>query len=156
MTILTFIILALAVYRLTHFIVFDKLFEPIRKHFVTRDFVDFQLTYTLQGGDIRRFIGQIINCYWCTGIWVSALFIVGVYTVPEITTAISWLYALAAAAALIETKLLKSVGMPLEMVEVPTTLEDDPLTAARGIKNAIIISSIIWVIIGGIVLVVIT
>ncbi|MDF2652126.1 MAG: hypothetical protein K0Q73_7931 [Paenibacillus sp.] len=139
-TILTFIILALAVYRLTHFIVFDKLFENIRKNFVTRGFDGQNITFTLQGGNVRRFIGSILNCYWCTGIWVSGLFIVGVYTVPQVTTAISWLYALAAVAALIETKLLKSVGAPLEMKEVKATLEEDPLTTARGIINGLIIT----------------
>jgi hypothetical protein len=147
MNIPTFIILALAVYRITHLIVFDKIFEPIRKHFVTRGFDGQNITYTLQGGFVRRYIGKIINCYWCTGIWASAGFVYGLHANSKVTTFIACIFALAAFAAITETFLLKSVGMPLEMKEVSNEIETDDLGPARGIINGLLLSIPLWAII---------
>ncbi|MBD0381240.1 DUF1360 domain-containing protein [Paenibacillus sedimenti] len=150
MTPFTFLLLALAVYRLTHFIVFDKLFERVRSQFVKRGFDGQNITFTLQGTGIRRFIGQIINCYWCAGIWVSALFIVGYLTAPTVAFYIAAVLALAAVQSIGETLILKASGMPLEMTPTgPATHEEDGLGVARGFVNAVIITVGIAVIIAG-------
>lgn len=74
---MTLLIIFLAAYRLTHLVVFDKIFEPIRNLFVRRYYVKYSdglvVRYELQGGEIRQFVGKIMNCFWCAGIWVSAL-----------------------------------------------------------------------------------
>ncbi|MDR6884876.1 DUF1360 domain-containing protein [Bacillus sp. 3255] len=155
MTILTFIILALAVFRITHFIVYDKIFEPVRNNFVTRDFIDYQFTYTLQGGSVRRFIGSVMNCYWCAGIWVSAVLIGSYLIAPTITFYVGLIFALSSIQAILETGVLKLVGMPLDMVEVKAEIEEDPLSAARGIKNALFLSLIFYLVVTFIALIVI-
>jgi hypothetical protein len=122
---LDFVIFCLAAYRVTHFIVFDKLFEPVRGLFVKRKFETIPygdgkqvkvVFFTLQGGELRRVIGSIINCFWCAGIWVSLLMITAYLW---FTPFMFWVYAALAAAAalsLIETAWAKVVGFP-EMVE---------------------------------------
>ncbi|CAH1215240.1 hypothetical protein PAECIP111891_04236 [Paenibacillus allorhizoplanae] len=153
MNLLTFIILSLAVYRLTHLLVIDKIFEPIRRYFVIRNFASKPFpTYTVQGGVLRRFIGKMLVCHWCSGIWVAAVIAFGFYRPLDIKTSIILTFALASVQSLIETKWMKSVGYPdMEEVKNPliqTAEEDDPLSAARGIINGIIISSLFWVALG--------
>lgn len=149
MTILTFIILSsLAVYRITHLLVIDKIFEPVRKYFVIRDFKSEPYpTYSLQGGAVRKFIGRMLVCFWCSGIWVSAVVAFGFYRPFDLKTSILLTFALAAVQSLIETVWAKSVGYP-EMAEAPKPEVDDPLSAARGIINGIILSSIFWIALG--------
>lgn len=109
-----FIILSLAAYRLTHLVVFDQIFTPIRDLFVTRDSPN--KTFTLQGGRLRRFIGNILKCPWCAGLWVSALIIISYHYFETITYQICLLLAIAAIQSLMETGWMKSVGFP-EMKE---------------------------------------
>lgn len=113
---LTFLILALATYRITHLLVYDKVFEPIRNFFVIRIFVAKTtgpcIYFELQGCRLRRFVGMILNCPWCAGVWVST----GVILLNQLGP--SWLYfiwVIAAAAAmqsLLETAWIKAVGYP--------------------------------------------
>ncbi|QGQ97026.1 DUF1360 domain-containing protein [Paenibacillus psychroresistens] len=110
MTSLTLIILALACYRLTHLIVFDLIFAPIRDLFVTRDFET--MTFTLQGGRIRSVIGRILICPWCSSLWVSVLITISYYYFESITYWICLLLTLSAFTSLIETAWMKSVGFP--------------------------------------------
>lgn len=117
---LTFVILALATYRLTHLIVYDKVFDPVRRLFVVRFMGEFNgkphLCYSLQGGHVRRFIGSIMVCHWCSGIWVSAA-VVGIHRlVPETTDTLFLILAIASVQSLLESGWSKSVGLPPEMV----------------------------------------
>ncbi|MCP1306428.1 DUF1360 domain-containing protein [Paenibacillus tyrfis] len=110
------IIFCLAAYRITHFLVFDKVFDPIRNFFVTRDYGGPIPTFMLQGGAARRYFGKLLNCHWCTGIWVSFAMVGFNWAFHD---AASWFFlALAAAAvlSLIETCWTKTVGFP-EMIE---------------------------------------
>lgn len=112
LSVLDFIIFSMAAYRLTHLLVFDKIVEPIRNLFVKRDFSGPVPTFTLQGGKLRRFIGKLLNCHWCAGIWVAGGMALTYRMFPG---AANWIFlALAAAAALslIETAWLKIVGFP--------------------------------------------
>lgn len=74
-TLYEFLLLGLASYRLTHFIVFDRLGYALRSPFVTKD-------DRPRGHGIRRKIGEGISCYWCTGIWVSSLLYTGFWLFP--------------------------------------------------------------------------
>lgn len=69
------IVLALASYRLTHFIVFDRLGRILR-----RPFADEEERPT--GSGWRRTIGEGITCYWCAGIWSSILLYLGFQLFP--------------------------------------------------------------------------
>ena len=50
------LLLILASFRLTHLIVMDDIMAPFRNLWARRPFVH-----------------ELVNCYWCCGIWVSAL-----------------------------------------------------------------------------------
>ncbi len=52
---LELVLLILASFRLTHLVVFDSITEGLRD--VLKD---------------RPFMGALVSCYWCAGIWVSA------------------------------------------------------------------------------------
>lgn len=117
-TLFDFIIICLAAYRLTHLLVFDKIFEPVRNLFVTREFNGplRAVTYTLHGGRLRRFIGKMLNCHWCAGIWVSFGLVLACRAAYDVTIWICLALAAAAFLSLIETAWTKAVGMP-EMKE---------------------------------------
>lgn len=114
---LTVLIMILSAYRITHLVVFDKVFEPIRnlfvrRHYLAHEYGGFHVFFELQGGKVRRFIGQIMNCFWCAGVWVSAV-VVALYVFGP--TWITWVYiALAAAGVIgiIETWWTRAVGYP--------------------------------------------
>jgi hypothetical protein len=106
---LALIILSLAVYRLTHLIVFDKIFEPIRNLFVIRDF--YYMEFWLQGGTFRRAIGMIMICPWCSSLWVSFILTIAYYQQLSIFIFLQVL-AYSAVASLIETAWMKFVGFP--------------------------------------------
>ncbi|WP_409346800.1 DUF1360 domain-containing protein [Paenibacillus sp. MBLB4367] len=111
-TLIDFMIFSLAAYRLTHLLVFDKIFEPVRNCFVTRDFTGKTPTFTLQGGRLRSFIGRMLICHWCAGIWVSFGMAAAWWAIGSV---MEWAFlALAAAAvlSLIETHWTKAVGYP--------------------------------------------
>lgn len=50
------LLLILASFRLTHLVVFDTITEPLRG--ALKD---------------RPFLGPLIECYWCAGVWISLL-----------------------------------------------------------------------------------
>ena len=80
---MTWIYLALfvfATFRLTRLIVFDKITAFIRKPFhkivEDQDEQGDTVTYLeIKGKGLQRWIGELLSCYWCTGIWCA----VGIY-----------------------------------------------------------------------------
>lgn len=114
----TFIILCLASYRITHLLVFDTIFYPIRNRFVIRYFEmdystrQYKAYFKLQGGRFRQFIGKILLCFWCAGVW-SAIGITALYAVaPDITIWLMYILAIAAVQSLMEQGWTKAVGYP--------------------------------------------
>jgi Protein of unknown function (DUF1360) len=65
------ILLILAGFRLVRLLVFDRIFEPLRDWFAMRKSSDNYLpSFFIR---IRQFIGAMLQCYWCAGIWSAAL-----------------------------------------------------------------------------------
>ncbi|WP_160720805.1 DUF1360 domain-containing protein [Bacillus sp. USDA818B3_A] len=105
-TFLTLSILSLASFRLTRLLVFDRIFEFVREPFfeeVTEEHDgEIEIYYVPKKSGIKKFIGELLSCYWCTGVW-SAAFIVGFhYVCPEISRPIILILAVAGFASLIE------------------------------------------------------
>ncbi|MEH7238312.1 DUF1360 domain-containing protein [Bacillus sp. JJ1562] len=105
---LEFALFGLASFRLTRLIVFDKITAFIRKPFIHEyeetDPDGTTATYVeVKGKGLRAWIGELISCYWCTGIWISAFLYAGWIIWPIGTEFIIAVLAIAGIAALIET-----------------------------------------------------
>lgn len=105
-----FIILSLASFRLTHLIVFDDITLFLRNPFISVSYKTDENGGTIKlleikGSGFQYWIGSILSCHWCTGIW-SSLIVMAVYCFLPIAFPLLIMLAIAGAAAIIETKLL--------------------------------------------------
>ncbi|MEI4801430.1 DUF1360 domain-containing protein [Bacillus sp. NPDC077411] len=105
---LMFFIFSFAVFRLTRLFVYDKITSFIRAPFIE----ELQIaepdgtvsTYTkIKGTGLRKWIGELLSCYWCTGVWASAFLLLCYYMIPKVIEPIIVLLAIAGVAAIIET-----------------------------------------------------
>lgn len=104
-----FIVLVLASFRLTHLIVFDEIMSAIRDPFVkvTYDKDDSGQTVRqikILGSGWRYWLGLLLSCHWCVGIW-SSLALVIFYLYLPFSFPLHLILAISGAAAFIESKL---------------------------------------------------
>lgn len=92
MDLLTFLIYALAAYRVTRFIIEDSLPERLRNRIWDRF-------------PPHKGIGYLITCYWCSGFWVATLLTVGYILVPSVMFYVALALALSTTTGII-SKLL--------------------------------------------------
>jgi hypothetical protein len=107
-TLLNLIILSLASFRLTRLLVFDKITEFIRDPFF--DEVEeeneegvIEIYYIPKKKGIKKFLGELLSCYWCTGIWTTAVIVLLYYLFPAFFQPIIIVLAVAGLAAILET-----------------------------------------------------
>lgn len=105
-----FFLLILASFRLTRLVVFDQITEFFRKFFL--DEVEEQnkegqteVFIVPKSGKIRGFLGELISCYWCTGVWVAIILTLLYYFFPSISEPFILVFAIAGGASLIEALL---------------------------------------------------
>ncbi|MFS0882787.1 DUF1360 domain-containing protein [Metabacillus niabensis] len=77
MTWLHLILFAFASFRLTRLIVFDKITGFIRYPFHKEieevdDAGNVEVYIEMKGTGLRAWIGELLSCYWCTGVWCTA------------------------------------------------------------------------------------
>lgn len=102
------VVLTLASYRLTHLIVFDEIVSFIRDPFLTISYEQDDNGQVIRqvevkGTGLRHWIGMLLSCYWCVGLW-SSLGIVLLYWFFPVLFPLWLILAIAGAAAIIETK----------------------------------------------------
>ncbi|WNS76891.1 DUF1360 domain-containing protein [Bacillus sp. DTU_2020_1000418_1_SI_GHA_SEK_038] len=102
------LILALASFRLTRLLVFDKITEFLRRPFFEEleeknEAGEIDIYITPKKGGIRGFLGQLLSCYWCTGVWTSIVVCVLYIYFLEIAVPILIILAVAGLAAIFET-----------------------------------------------------
>jgi len=116
---MSYIMLILASYRLTHLIVFDKITEFIRKPFVKK-----VQTHTASGEVQTKEVpksmfGYLLKCYWCAGIW-SAVFLGALYLLfPKISFVVMLILSIAGGQSIIET----FVGVNIKKVDYYSELK---------------------------------
>ncbi|MFW6285769.1 MAG: DUF1360 domain-containing protein [Nanoarchaeota archaeon] len=93
---LTLVILTLAVFRLIHLIVYDTVMDFFR------DFVD---KYSKTSSFFQSF-KQLINCPWCTGMWIS-LFITFLYIYVPLSIIFLLILGIAGVASSLEEIIIK-------------------------------------------------
>jgi hypothetical protein len=79
------LLLVLASFRLTHLIVYDTIMEPLR-------------VFT----EKSLFVHELVTCYWCCGIWTSALLLLLQDQWPRFASPLILMLAVAAGQALVE------------------------------------------------------
>lgn len=84
----TFVILALAAYRLTHLITTDAIADGFR----TKVWKKFPPSTK---------IGYLITCNWCTGFWVALFVTMFWLTLPQATLVVSLVLAISASIGLL-------------------------------------------------------
>lgn len=102
-------ILVLSSFRLTHMIVFDEITAFLRKPFLTVTYVPDESgqivrQVDIKGTGLRYWIGLLLSCHWCVGIWASVV-IVALYLYVPIAFPLLLVLAIAGAAAAIESKM---------------------------------------------------
>lgn len=105
---LNFIIVTLACFRLTRLFVFDKITEFLRAPFFDEieeenEEGTKEVYYLPKQTPIKKFIGELLSCYWCTGVWVSAALVIGYLFLPAIFVPIILVFAVAGLAAIVES-----------------------------------------------------
>lgn len=107
LTFVDLIALGLAIFRLTHLVVFDKITEFLRAPFFD-EYVEVEengeeaIYLSPKKGGLTGFIGELLSCYWCTGIWVSIFLYGGSILFPLYFTPLITLLAVAGIAAILE------------------------------------------------------
>ena len=100
---LTYFIIILASYRLTHLIVFDKITEFIRKPFLKKEIVvDDKGNEHIKKVPTSKF-GYLLNCYWCAGVWSAIMIAISYMLIRSIAWPIIFILSIAGAQAIIET-----------------------------------------------------
>ncbi|PLS05880.1 DUF1360 domain-containing protein [Neobacillus cucumis] len=109
---MTFIMLILASYRLTHLIVFDKITEFIRRPFVKKVKIETNEGTTIKEVPTSMF-GYLLKCYWCAGVWSAILLGGGYLLFPKVTLVIILIFSIAGGQSIIET----FVGVNIKKVD---------------------------------------
>ncbi|MFS0865184.1 DUF1360 domain-containing protein [Fredinandcohnia sp. 179-A 10B2 NHS] len=112
MSLFDFLILSLASFRLTRLLVYDKITEFIRRPF--HDIIEEELPdgtieeyIQIKGTGIRKWIGELLSCHWCTGVW-SAGFLYVVYEYYfNLSEPLLFIFAVAGLAAIVESIISK-------------------------------------------------
>jgi hypothetical protein len=105
-------IIIFACFRLTRLLCFDVIIEWLRKpfHHITEEEQEdgtIEEFVEIKGTGVRRFIGLLLSCYWCTGVWCAIFLYAGYMLLPALTFPVITILAIAGAASLLEATLEK-------------------------------------------------
>ncbi|MCD8511625.1 MAG: DUF1360 domain-containing protein [Bacillus sp. (in: Bacteria)] len=103
-----FIIFSLAVFRLTHLIVYDRITDSIRNLFITYEeetdeHGTIERAIVIAESGWRKRLGELLSCHWCVGIWCSFFLLIGYLSFPYIFSVVIFIFAAAGVAAIIES-----------------------------------------------------
>lgn len=109
-----FLLLGLSSFRVTRLIVLDKIAAFIRKHFMEEieeqnDKGEIEEYIVVKGTGLRGWIGELLSCYWCTGVWVTTglFFLLTFYPIAGKPVII--IFAAAGAAGILESIVAKII-----------------------------------------------
>lgn len=101
-------LLALASFRLTRLIVFDKITEFLREPFFDEyeeknQDGTIEVYYLPKKQGIKKFFGELLSCYWCTGVWCSFALVLLYDLFPDFSLPFLLFLAVAGMASILET-----------------------------------------------------
>lgn len=105
-------LLALSSFRLTRLLVYDKITAFFRNYFIDeKEEIDEDgekaIYLVPKDGLIKGFFGELLSCYWCTGMWSSIAICVLYFIASTIMTPVIIILAVGGLAAIIETFIQK-------------------------------------------------
>ncbi|HEY9577899.1 MAG TPA: DUF1360 domain-containing protein [Pseudobacillus sp.] len=114
-TMIDLIVLFLSSFRMTRLLVFDDIMETFRAPFFTEaeeisETGEVELFIVPREHGLRGWIGRMLSCYWCTGVWASAFCCLLYVCSPQIGGFLLLILAVAGGAALIESIVQRLVG----------------------------------------------
>jgi len=80
------------------YIVFDEIEEENDEGII-------EVYYSPKSTPIKKFIGELLSCYWCTGVWVSTGLIIGYIYFSTLFMPIILIFAIAGLASILESLL---------------------------------------------------
>lgn len=103
-----FLLLVFASFRLTRLLVFDQITKWIRTPFLEEkehqlEDGSVEIHVMIKGRGLKRWIGELLSCYWCTGVWCSIFLLAGYWLLPIYFIPIILILAVAAGASIVET-----------------------------------------------------
>ena len=105
-------LLVFASFRLTRLIVYDTITEFLRAPF--HDIVEETLedgsteTYIeIKGEGLKYWIGELLSCHWCTGIWATSFLYAGYILIPHFSMPVISVLAIAGIASVIQHYFIK-------------------------------------------------
>lgn len=109
------VIFIFASFRLTRLLVYDKITRFIRSPFIDEKEVtepdgSVEMYTKSKGTGLQKWIGDLLSCYWCTGIWTTAGLLWFYYKMPALTEPLLLLLAIAGLAAIVETIVTRMLG----------------------------------------------
>ncbi|WP_026583736.1 DUF1360 domain-containing protein [Bacillus sp. J33] len=109
------LILSLASFRLTRLIVYDKITEFIRRPFFEEveekgENGETEIYLVIKQGRIRGFFGELLSCYWCTGVWSAALLYASYLFLGEWAVPLLLILTVAGIASIIESLVQRWIG----------------------------------------------
>ena len=107
-TFLQLVLLSLASFRLTRLLVFDKITEFIRTPFFREineenEYGEMEVYYLPKEKGVKKFFGELLSCYWCTGIWTSTGIVCISLLYPDHSFPIILILGIAGFASIIES-----------------------------------------------------
>lgn len=92
-----FVVIALAAFRLTHLLTYDKIFD-----FVRDAFMDVRAGHeVMPRSTVRRLFAELLECIWCTGMWAAPIMLTA-FSLGIWGRFIVYVFAIAGVAALIQ------------------------------------------------------
>ncbi|MEB3749219.1 hypothetical protein EP10_000058 [Geobacillus icigianus] len=107
MSLMDMFLLVFAAFRLTRLLVYDQITAPLRRPFyeaaeeVGPDGAK-EIVWYVRKEPVRRFVGELLSCYWCTGIWSAGFLWLGYVWWPALFQPVCSILAVAALAGLVQ------------------------------------------------------
>lgn len=105
---LEIVLLMMGSFRLTRLICFDKITSFLRNPFLEEVVIEedgnVQTYWKLKGTKgVRKFFGELLSCYWCTGVWCAIFLTLGTYYYGYLFEPFVVILAIAGGGSIIET-----------------------------------------------------
>ncbi|WP_096189364.1 DUF1360 domain-containing protein [Evansella halocellulosilytica] len=107
-----FILFTIAVFRMTHLFIYDSITEFIRRPFIkveeeTNEHGELETIYIVADHGWKKWVGELLSCHWCLGIWMAVFMYTGYMLFPTVFTVMIIILAAAGVAAMIEAIIIQ-------------------------------------------------